>query len=117
MTPVRITVGGRTFDAELYDNPTAHDLADQLPVTVTMDDLHGSEKTGALPRALTTDGVPRGSDPDVNEIGYYAPGRDLVLYYGDVGYFNGIVRIGRFNVDIDNLADQPDGLNVIVERA
>lgn len=117
MTPVRVTVGARTFNAELYDNPTAHDLADQLPVTVTMDDLHGTEKTGALPRALTTDGVPRGSDPDVNEIGYYAPGHDLVLYYGDQGYFNGIVRIGRFDVDIASLADQPDGVTVTVERA
>ena len=82
-----------------------------------MDDFHGSEKTGALPRALTTNGVPRGSNPDVNEIGYYAPGRDLVLYYGDVGYFNGIVRIGRFDVDIDSLADQSDGVSVTVERA
>ena len=116
-TPVHVTVGDRTFDAELYDNPTAHDLADQLPMTVTMDDLHRSEKTGPLPRPLTTDGVPRGSDPDVNEIGYYAPGRDLVLYYGDVGYFDGIVRIGRFAVDIDGIADLPDGIRVTVERA
>jgi hypothetical protein len=32
----------------------------------------------------------------VGEIGYYAPGRALVLYYGGVGYFNGIIRIGRY---------------------
>ena len=58
-TPVRVTVGDQVFSAELYDNPTARNLADQLPVTVTVDDLHGLEKTGPLPRALTTDGMPR----------------------------------------------------------
>jgi hypothetical protein len=36
----------------------------------------------------------------VDELGYYAPGQDLVLYYGDVGYFNGIIRIGRFEDSI-----------------
>ena len=40
-------------------------------------------------------GVPAGADPNINDIGYYAPSDDLVFYYGDVGYFNGIVRIGR----------------------
>ena len=117
VTPIRITVGDQTFTAELYDNPPARDLADQLPLTITMDDLNRLEKTGPLPRALTTDGVPAGSDPEINEIGYYAPGRDLVLYYGDVGYYNGIIRIGRFDDAIDAIADQPDGVSVTVERA
>ena len=117
-TPIRVTVGDQTFTAELYDNPTAHDLADQLPLTLTMDDLNRLEKTGPLPRALTTDGVPRGSDPDINEIGYYAPGRDLVLYYyGDVGYYTGIIRIGRFDEAIDSIADAPDGVRVTIKRA
>ena len=117
VTPIRVTVGDQTFTAELYDNPTAHDLADQLPLTLTMNDLNRLEKTGPLPRALTTDGVPRGSDPDINEIGYYAPGRDLVLYYGDVGYYTGIIRIGRFDEAIGTIADAPDGVRVTVERA
>lgn len=116
ITPIRVTVGDQRFAAELYDNPTARDLADQLPVTLTVDDLHGLEKTGRLPRALTTTGVPAGSDPEVDEIGYYAPGRNLVLYYGDVGYYTGIIRIGRFGDSIAAIADQPDGVRVTVER-
>ena len=117
VTAVRVLIGGQTFTAELYDNPTARDLAERLPVTLTMDDLNSVEKTGRLPFALTTDGVPRGADPDVDEIGYYAPGQDLVLYYGDVGYFNGIIRIGRFADSIRSIRDQPDGLTVTLERA
>lgn len=97
-------------------NPTARDLASRLPLTLTLEDLHGLEKTGPLPRALTTEGVPRGADPEVDEIGYYAPGRDLVFYYGDVGYFPGIIRIGRFTDPIDVIADQPDGFSATLEH-
>ena len=114
---VRVLVGGQVFAAELYDNPTARDLADRLPVELTVNDLHGTEKTGRLPFALTTDGVPRGSDPEVDEIGYYAPGQDLVLYHGDVGYFDGIVRIGRFEGSIASIGELPDGLAVTLDRA
>jgi hypothetical protein len=117
VTAVRVHVGGQAFTAELYDNPTAHDLAARLPLTLRVDDLNGVEKTGRLPFSLTTDGVPRGADPEVNEIGYYAPGRDLVLYYGDVGYFNGIIRIGRFDDGIQSIGDLPDGLTVTLEQA
>ena len=56
------------------------------------------------------DGVPAGADPDINDIGYYAPSRSLVFYYGDVGYWSGIVRIGRFNDrDIELVEQQQDG--------
>ena len=42
----------------------------------------------------------------------------LVFYYGDVGYWNGIVRIGRFNdEDIDLIEHQPDGFEVTIELA
>jgi hypothetical protein len=41
----------------------------------------------------------------------------LVFYYGDVGYWNGIVRIGRFDTaDLEFIRGQPDGLQVTIER-
>ena len=67
---------------------------------------------------MTTDGVPDGADPDIADIGYYAPTQDLVLYYGDVGYWDGIVRIGRYDDShVSHVRDQPDGLRVTFERA
>ena len=30
-------------------------------------------------------------------MGYYAPGSDLVLYYGDQSYYPGIVILGRLD--------------------
>jgi hypothetical protein len=115
---VRITVADQTITAQLADNPTAQDLTDQLPLTLTFRDFNRVEKVAELPRPLTMDGVPAGDDPDINDIGYYAPSRSLVFYYGDVGYFNGIVRIGRFgDRDIELIKRQQDGVEVTIERA
>ncbi len=33
----------------------------------------------------------------MGDVGYYAPGNDLVLYYGDQSYYGGIVVIGRLD--------------------
>jgi hypothetical protein len=99
VTAIRITVGDQTFTAQLADNPTARDLVDQLPLTLRFRDFNGVEKIAKLPRPLTMDGVPAGADPEINDIGYYAPSGDLVLYYGDVGYFTGIVRICRVDAE------------------
>jgi len=43
------------------------------------------------------DGVRAGAEPEINDIGYYRPTNGLVSYDGDVGYFDGIVRIGELS--------------------
>jgi hypothetical protein len=117
MSTIRITIDDRPISAQLADNQTAQDLAGQLPLTLTFRDLNGVEKIADLPRPLTMEGVPEGDDPDIADIGYYAPSTNLVLYYGDVGYWNGIVRIGRLNSDeLDFIQGQPDGFQVTIER-
>ena len=92
---IHLTLGDHRFAATLDDSAAADDLLAQLPVTVDMTDHGGVEKTGPLPSPLSLDGQPDGADPDVGDLGYYAPGNDLVLYYGDQSFFPGIVVIGR----------------------
>jgi quercetin dioxygenase-like cupin family protein len=45
---------------------------------------------------LPLTGVPEGDSADPGDIGCRVPDKSLVLYYGDVGFYNGIVRIGTF---------------------
>jgi hypothetical protein len=80
VTPIKITIAGQTMAAQLADNPTARDLLGQLPMTLSFRDLNQLEKIAELPRPLTTDGVPDGADPQVADLGYYAPSQDLVLF-------------------------------------
>ena len=117
-TDIRILIEGRPVRAQLSDNPTARALADRLPLTLSFRDLNGVEKIAKLADPLTTDGVPDGADPDIADIGYYAPTQDLLLYYGDVDYWDGIVRIGRYDdSQVSHVRDQSDGLRVTFERA
>jgi hypothetical protein len=117
-TPVRITFGETELNARLHDNATARDLAAQLPLTLTFRDHNNVEKTAPLPRELSLDGAPEGHDPAAGEIGYWAPGGDLVFYYdSDAPYFNGIVRIGEFEGGVDAIGRQGDDFGVTIERA
>ena len=115
--PVRITIGDDVLDGRLWDNPTASDLATLLPLTVAFRDLNQVEKIAPLSRALTTDGVPPGDDAEPGVIGYYAPSNDLVFYYENVGYWDGIVRIGELDGDIETLRAHTGSFTARVELA
>jgi hypothetical protein len=106
---VQITIGDQIFTATLQESAAADDLLTQLPVTVEMTDHGGVEKTGPLPSSLSLDGQPEGADPDVGDLGYYAPGNDLVLYYGDQSYFPGIVVLGRLDGEATARIAELDG--------
>src|SRR5690349_13058706 len=94
---IEIQVAGETFTASVDDSPAGRDLLAQLPQTIEMTDHGGVEKTGPLRSPLSLDGQPAGADPDVGDLGYYTPGNNLVLYYGDQTYYNGIVILGALD--------------------
>ncbi|WP_129287462.1 cyclophilin-like fold protein [Streptomyces sp. GZWMJZ-114] len=116
-TPIRIRIGDQTLNATVWDNPTGRALLDQLPLTLSFEDLNGEEKVGHLDRELTMDGMPDGDDPQVGDLGYYAPWGNVVLYYGDVGRWDGIARIGRIHGDLSAISDQTDDFTATLEAA
>ncbi|MCX4834283.1 MULTISPECIES: cyclophilin-like fold protein [unclassified Streptomyces] len=101
-TPIHIKIGDRTVSATVRDTPTGAALLKQLPRTLKFEDLNGAEKVAKLPKELPMKGMPEGDNPKVGDLGYYAPWGNLVLYYGDVDYWDGIARIGR--IDSSDLA-------------
>jgi hypothetical protein len=66
---------------------------------------------------LSLEGAPEGDDPVVGDIGYWSPDGSLVFYYGDVGFWNGIVRIGEFDGEMAAIERQSDDFGVTIERA
>ena len=107
----------RSSPARLHDNATARDLAAQLPLTLTFRDHNNVEKTAPLPRELSLDGAPEGHDPAAGDIGYWAPDGDLVFYYdSDAPFFNGIVRIGEFDGEMDAIERQSENFSVTMKR-
>ena len=116
-THIRVIVGDTILTGRLWDNATARDLITQLPLTLTFRDFNGVEKIAQLPRKLSMDGVPAGDDPFPRDIGYYAPSGDVVFYYDDVGYFNGIVRLGQFDGSVEAIANQRGDFPARIELA
>jgi hypothetical protein len=117
-TPIRVTFGNTELAGRLRDNATARDLAEQLPLTLSFRDHNDAEKTAPLPRRLAVDEAPAGHDPAAGDIGYWAPGGDFVLYYDDdAPYFDGIVRIGEIDGDVQAIRRLPDDADVTIERA
>jgi hypothetical protein len=117
-TPIRISFGDTELTARLDDNATARDLAAQLPLTLTFRDHNSVEKTAPLPRELSLEGAPEGHDPAAGDIGYWAPDGDLVFYYdSDAPFFNGIVRIGEFDGEMDAIERQSQDVSVTIEPA
>jgi hypothetical protein len=113
---LHITIGDQHFQATLDDSAAARDLAAHLPLTVEMSDHGAVEKTGPLPSPLSLDGQPAGADPDVGDVGYYAPGNDLVLYYGDQSYYDGIVVLGRLQGDAaERIASMDGSIKVLLQ--
>ncbi len=117
-TPIRITFGDTELTARLDGNATARDLAAQLPLTLTFRDHNNVEKTTPLPRELSLEGAPQGHDPAAGDIGYWAPDGDLVFYYdSDAPFFNGIVRIGEFDDEMDEIQRQSQDFTATIERS
>ena len=115
-TPITLTIGDQRIAARLNDSPAAQALAEQLPLTLTFDDFNAVEKISRLSQPLPMDGMPAGDDPEIADIGYYAPGTDLVLYYGDVGYYTGIARLGTFD-DVAAIEAITGPFTVVIESA
>jgi hypothetical protein len=98
---IRLKVGDTVLTASLIDSPTTRDFISLLPLILTLEDYAGTEKISDLPRRLSTEGAPSGSDPSVGDITYYAPWGNLAIFYRDSGYASALVILGKIESGIE----------------
>lgn len=117
-TPARmieLTHGTTTVRGTLEHTPAGRDFAALLPLTLSVSDFHGTEKISDIPRRLTTDGAPAGTTPTAGDISYFAPWDNLALFYGDYGYSDGLVRLGRLDpAGVELLETLDDGATITI---
>jgi len=101
---IKITADNAVLTATTFDNATSRDFMSMLPLTLTLKDYAGTEKISDLPRKLSTEGAPSGSDPSVGDIALYAPWGNLAMYYRDFGYSSGLIILGKIDSGIDKLS-------------
>jgi hypothetical protein len=109
-----IKVGDKTLTAVLEDNATSRDFVSLLPLTLTLKDYAATEKISDLPRRLSQEGAPAGSDPSIGAITYYAPWGNLAIFYRDSGYANGLIRLGAIESGIEAL-NRPGSFEVTID--
>jgi hypothetical protein len=98
---VKIAVGDKVLTATLNDSKTSRDFLSLLPLTMTLEDYAGTEKISYPPKRLSTEDAPKGSDPSVGDITYYAPWGNLAIFYKDFGYSRGLVILGKLDGGIE----------------
>ncbi|MGJ5632139.1 cyclophilin-like fold protein [Nostoc sp. CALU 1950] len=111
---INIKVKDKIVTATLIDSKTTQDFISLLPLTLTLEDYARTEKVSDLPKKLSTEDAPPGSDPAVGDIAYYAPWGNLAIYYRDFGYSNGLAILGKIDGGIEAL-NVPGSVEVTIE--
>ena len=92
MKPLKITINGQKFTAELYDNEAAQKFMQLLPLSLTMKELNSNEKYCYLDTALPTNA----QKPGKINTGDIMLGNDcLVVFYKNFNTSYSYTRIGR----------------------
>ncbi|OAS13302.1 hypothetical protein A8708_10655 [Paenibacillus oryzisoli] len=104
----------------MNDNPTSRDFLSRLPLTLIYKEYGGFEKLNILDKGLTMEDAPTGSDPEVGDIGYFAPWKDVNIYYSDWNYSKGLIKLGRIESGLEEftkkLKDMHDDFTVTIQK-
>ncbi|WP_235674976.1 cyclophilin-like fold protein [Aeromonas veronii] len=100
---IKMTIASQIITATLEDSHSARDFFAMLPLTLSLEDYADTEKIAYLPRKLTTQGAPKGIDPNVGDLTYYAPWGNLAIFYRDFGYSTGLIKLGRIKSGLSHL--------------
>jgi hypothetical protein len=111
---IRIRMNGTDVTATLIDNPTSQDFASLLPLTLKLEDYGEAEKIGYLPRKMSTQGAPPGSDPSVGHLSYYAPWGNLAIFRRDFRYSSGLINLGKVDTGMEAL-NVPGSVKVTID--
>ena len=114
---INIEIGGEILTASLENNETTQDLLKLLPMTITMKDLYESEKYAELPVELSGAGVSR-QGYEIGDIGYWAPGNCLVIYYKQTGeIINGLQILGKIDENINIFEKNKNSVIVRISKS
>ncbi|MBD2835405.1 cyclophilin-like fold protein [Streptomyces sp. NPDC053741] len=102
---IRVTIDGQEVEATLNGSPAARDLASLLPLTLDLEDFHGTERITDPPRKLTTENAPEPQAPKTGDLTYYAPWGNLAIFYKDgPSASEDLLVLGHIDADADQLS-------------
>lgn len=115
-TRIKLSFNNEEVIVKMNNNPTSKDLLAQLPLTLTFKDYAGAEKIAYPPKVLLTEDAPSGADPKLGDLALYSPWGNLVIYYEDRSYANGLIILGHIESGIEKLSKMDQEFTVTLER-
>lgn len=105
------TQSGDVF-ATLNNSAAAKSFYALLPLNLELKDYAQAEKYAKLSKSLNISNEPIGTDSKIGDISYFAPWENFVIFYKNQPYYNGIIRLGRFDGDFNAVLNSK---NVTIE--
>lgn len=115
MTKIGMTISGEQFTASINNSAAGKDFLSLLPITLTLEDYHSTEKISELPKRLSTQDAAEGMKPEAGDITYFAPWGNLAIFYRDFGYSRGLVPLGKMDTTIE-VFESKSPITVTFER-
>ncbi|MBQ9471133.1 MAG: hypothetical protein IJU72_09320 [Bacteroidales bacterium] len=100
---IAVSDGSRTVVFRLNGTPVARSLYDQLPIEVPVSDYSTNEKVFSPPAPLSTIGGIE-SDCPVGTMAYFAPWRNVAMYYGPASRYSGLYIVGEATEGVEHIA-------------
>lgn len=113
---IHLRFDDQVVTATLVDSPAALAFVAMLPLTITLHDLFGREKFGALPQAVGT--APVRSQPyRIGDLICWSAGPDLAVMHtqDDVALCGGFHVLGHIEKGADAFA-VPGPLDIVIEE-
>ncbi|WP_321347755.1 cyclophilin-like fold protein [uncultured Draconibacterium sp.] len=94
---IRIHSKNTVLTATLNESKTAINFAALLPVNLNLDDYGQSSKISKLAQRLDVTDADDGFAPKAGDIIYFAPLGNIAIFYEDVKYSSGLIKIGELD--------------------
>lgn len=109
-----IRKGDKQVIVKLGQGSAAKDLYKRLPLKVKLEDFNSTEKIAYLNSALNLQGEPKGYTPQVGDLAYYAPWKNLSVFYKDFRYSDNLIYLGKIDKSSVNL-ETFEGEDIVIE--
>jgi hypothetical protein len=103
LVKISVAFAGQNIPVTLFDNASAREFADMLPLDLTISDYSTNEKIAYLPRKLSDLAWGPVDNPAPGDLCYYVPWGNLAFFHGSYQSIRDLVRLGRLDGGVEPL--------------
>ena len=103
---IEMVIGDKTYPVQMQDHDAAKDFIKRLPMTLTFENLGGTERIAYLKSPLTLGNAPRSAASVTGDFAYYIPWRRICVYIKDFTHSPELVPMGKLSAQATEAVKQ-----------